>query len=190
MKIKPESNLYRELTEQLKKGYSVSKEEIRKGIKKAKEYAAPKIKETTQTAADWVEEKIQEAKEYAAPKIKETAQKAADLTEEAIESAKCTYARVRPKVDEFIAYAQFALNPPKIETLSKKMTEAQKEYLAKTVYYDEYSRQFPEEYFKLHKMKIELHKLQQKAQKATDEYNSFAARQAAAQRAFEQINNF
>ena len=138
------------------------------------------------------QEKIKEAKEYTEPKVKEAAQKAADWTDEKIKDTKDAYKtvkqKVQPKVDEFIANAQYALNPPKLEVLGKKVTSLQKEYLFKSAFLNELKRKAPDQTRLISQREKELQILQQKAQEAAEKYNKFAAQQAAAQRAFDILN--
>ena len=160
-----------------KKAYQQIKQELNQKL--------TQIKQDTQ-------EKIKEAKEYAAPKLKEAGQKAADWTDEKIKDTKDAYKtvkqKVQPKVDEFISNAQYAMNPPKLEVLGKKMTSLQKQYLFKSAFLNELKRKAPEQAKLISQKEKELQILQQKAQEATEKYNKFAAQQAAAQRAFELLN--
>lgn len=138
------------------------------------------------------EARLKDAKEYLEPKVKEGMKTSADLTERAINEAKDAYNKVKqkaqPKVDEFISDIQYAVNPPKIEVLSKKVTSLEKKYLHKSLYLNELERRFPGETLLISKTRSELQQFEQETIKAREEYNKFAASQAAMQQAFERIN--
>ncbi len=169
---------YLQIKEQLKQKISQSKQEAKERIKEAKDYVAPKAKETAQKAASWVDDKIND------PKLKEKAQKAADWTSEKIDDAKDAYETLKQK------YAQYTMEPPKLEVLGKKVTELQKQVLFKSAFLSELKNRAPEQTILIYQRERELQKLEKEAQTAIDKYNEFAAKQAAAQKAFDMLNNF
>ncbi len=171
---------YQQIKEQLKQKMAESTKKAGEKIQEAKDYISPKVKEAAQKAAEWADDKIND------PKIKETARKAADWTDARIDDAKDAYEMLKQK------YAQFTMEPPKLETLGKKMTELQKEYLFKSVFLNELKRKSPEpeQSMLIYQQEIKLQQLKKKAEEATEKYNRFAAQQAAAQRAFDELNKF
>lgn len=179
MKINPSGKkAYQQIKEQLKQKLAQSKKEAEEKIKEAREYVAPKVKETAKKAAEWVDDKIND------PKIKETAKKAADWADERIDDAKEAYETLKQK------YNQYTMPTPKLEVLGKKMTELQKEYLFKSVFLNELKHSSPEQTVLIYQREKELQKIKKKAEEATEKYNRFAAQQAAAQRAFDELNRF
>ena len=169
---------YQQIKEQLKQKMAESTKKAGEKIQEAKDYISPKVKEAAQKAAEWADDKIND------PKIKETARKAADWTDARIDDAKDAYEMLKQK------YAQFTMEPPKLETLGKKMTELQKEYLFKSVFLNELKHSSPEQTVLIYQREKELQKIKKKAEEATEKYNRFAAQQAAAQRAFDELNGF
>ena len=169
---------YEQIKEQLKQKVTQSKQETKERIKEAKDYVAPKAKKTAQKAANWVDEKINN------PKIKETAQKAADWTETKIDDAKDAYETLKQK------YAQYTMEPPRLDVLGKRVTELQKKVLFKSAFLSGLKSRAPEQTMLIYQRERELQKLEKEAQIAIDKYNKFAARQAAVQQAFERLNNF
>lgn len=91
-------------------------------------------------------------------------------------------------VREVIAYAQYALNPPKREVLSKKAADMQKKYLQKHLLLSIFKKRSPEQQFAIAQRERELAKLEQSAQKAVEKYNKFLANEQAAQKAFDNLN--
>ena len=177
MKIKPDKLNYVKLKDKLKQNISKSKEKTVEFLKETNDYIQPKIKK----AGVWAGEKIKEAKDSAAPKIKEAVQKAKD-------TKRIYKNKIKPKVEEYIAYAQYAINPPKIEVLSKKMTNAQKDYLFFNVTFKNLTNHIIPKEHQIEQMHMQLKELEKKAQKATEEYNNFAAQQSAAQKVFDELN--
>ena len=167
---------YQQIKEQLKQKLAEAKQEAAEKIQEAGEYISPKVKETAKKAAEWVDDKIND------PKIKETAKKAADWADERIDDAKEVYETLKQK------YNQYTMPTPKLEVLGKKMTELQKEYLFKSVFLNELKHSSPEQTVLIYQKEKELHALEQKAQTAIEKYNKFAAWQAAAQKAFDELN--
>ncbi len=179
MKIPPSSKkAYQQIKEQLKQKLNQSKQEAQERIKQAADYVTPKAKETVQKAANWVEETIND------PKIKEKAQKAADWTETKIDDAKDAYETLKQK------YAQYTMEPPRLDVLGKRVTELQKKVLFKSAFLSGLKNRAPEQTMLIYQRERELQKLKKEAQIAIDKYNKFAARQAAVQQAFERLNNF
>ena len=107
-----------------------------------------------------------------------------DWADERIDDAKDTYETLKQK------YNQYTMPTPKLEVLGKKMTELQKEYLFKSAILNELKRRVPEQNVLIYKKERELQKLEKKAQDAIEKYNKFAAWQAAAQKAFDELNRF
>lgn len=192
MKIKPiGSKTYQQIKEQLKQKISTTKqdaqERIKEGAKKAANWVDekindPKVKETTKKASDWVDSRINDAKENFGPKVKETAQKTADWTAERVDDAKEAYERLKQK------YEEITFPTPKLEKLQKKVTELQREVLFKSAFLNELKRRAPEQNFLIYQREKELQKLEEQTKQAIDKYNRFAAWQAAAQRAFDELN--
>ena len=179
MKIPPSSKkAYQQIKEQLKQKLNQSKQEAQERIKQAADYVTPKAKETVQKAANWVEETIND------PKIKEKAQKAADWTGDRIDDAKETYEKLKQK------YAEYTMEPPKLDVLRQRVTELQKKVLFKSAFLSGLKSRAPEQTMLIYQRERELQKLKKEAQIAIDKYNKFAARQAAVQQAFERLNNF
>ncbi|MBS4759604.1 MAG: hypothetical protein KHX03_02775 [Clostridium sp.] len=114
------------------------------------------------------EERIKEAKEYLEPRLKKTAAKAS----------------------EFISDVQFSIKPPKLEVLGKEVTKLQREVLFKSTFLNELQRRVPEQTILIYQRQKELQKLEEKARIAIEKYNKFAAQQAAAQKAFDDLNGF
>lgn len=112
------------------------------------------------------EEKLKAAGEYIEPKVKKAAAKAS----------------------EFISDVQFAMKPPKLEVLGKEVTKLQKEVLFKSAFLNELQRRAPEQTILIYQRQKDLQKLEEKARIAIEKYNKFAAQQAAAQRAFDELN--
>ena len=169
---------YQQIKEQLKQKLSQSKKETAERIKEAKEYVAPKVKETAQKAADWVDDKIND------PKIKESAKKAADWADSKIDDAKDAYETLKQK------YSEYTMERPKLEVLGKKVTKLQRDVLFKSVFLNELKHRAPEQNFLIYHKEKELQKLEKKTQDAIEKYNKFAAWQAAAQKAFDELNRF
>lgn len=177
MKIPPNSNkTQQQIKEAFKQKVNQFKKEAEERLKEAKDYVAPKAKETAQKAANWVDEKIND------PKIKEKAKKAADWTGDRIDDAKETYERLKQK------YEEVTIPTPKLEKLQKKVTELQREVLFKSAFLNELKRRTPEQNFLIYHREKELQKLEEQTRQAIDKYNRFAAQQAAAQRAFDELN--
>lgn len=99
---------------------------------------------------------------------------------------------IKQKAEEFIQKADMAINPPKLEVLKNKMTEEQRSYLlksAKAGYAKRNSRpDYDIDMIFTTALEKELQTATKKAQKATDAYNKFKAKQDAAQAAFERLN--
>lgn len=169
---------YQQIKEQLKQKLAQSKKEATEKIKDAKEYVAPKVKETAQKAADWVDDKIND------PKIKETAKKAADWADSKIDDAKDAYETLKQK------YSEYTMERPKLEVLGKKVTKLQRDVLFKSAILNELKRRAPEQNVLIYNKEKELQKIKKKAEEATEKYNKFAAWQAAAQKAFDELNRF
>ncbi len=169
---------YQQIKEQLKQKLAQSKKEATEKIKDAKEYVAPKVKETAQKAADWVDDKIND------PKIKETAKKAADWADSKIDDAKDAYETLKQK------YSEYTMERPKLEVLGKKVTKLQRDVLFKSAILNELKRRAPEQNVLIYNKERELQKLKKKTQDAIEKYNKFAAWQAAAQKAFDELNGF
>ena len=177
MKIKPvSSKTCQKIKEQLKQKFSESKKAVGEKVKEAGEFVSPRIKEAAQKAAEWVDDKIND------PKIKETARKAADWTDARIDDAKDTYETLKQK------YAQYTMERPKLEVLSKEVTKLQKDVLFKSVFLNELKRRVPQQNALIYQKEKELQKLEKRAQDAIEKYNKFAAQQAAAQKAFDELN--
>lgn len=96
--------------------------------------------------------------------------------------------KAEPIINETISYAQNTMNPPKINVLRDNMLEAQKKYFKQTLKVAATKRNFPNSPLQLYQQRKELMKLENKAQIAVEKYNKFAARQQAAQKAFEELN--
>ena len=152
------------------------KNQVKQKIKSANDYISDKVKESATKAANWVDDKIND------PSIKEKAQKASDWTSDRIDDAKDTYEKIKQK------YAEFTMDPPKLEVLGKKVTELQKQVLFKSTFLGELKHRAPQETMLIFQKEKELMQLEQKTQKAIEEYNRFAAKQAAIQRAFDELN--
>ena len=152
------------------------KKQVKQKIKSANDYISDKVKEGATKAANWVDDKIND------PSIKEKAQKASDWTSDRIDEAKDTYEKIKQK------YAEFTMDPPKLEVLGKKVTELQKQVLIKSALLNGLKRRAPQENILIFQREKELMQLEQKTQKAIEEYNRFAAKQAAIQRAFDELN--
>lgn len=99
---------------------------------------------------------------------------------------------IKQKAEEFIQKADMAINPPKLEVLKNKMTEEQRNYVlksAKAGYAKRNSRpDYDIDMIFTTALEKELQAATEKAQKATDAYNKFKAKQDAAQAAFERLN--
>ena len=179
MKIKPvNSKTYQQIKAQFKQKFAQSKKDAQEKIIAAKEYVSPRIKNAAQKASEWVDEKIND------PKIKETARKAADWTDSKINDAKDTYENLKQK------YTQYTMVRPKLEILGKKVTNLQKEVLVRSAVLNNIKRLCPNNTALIYQKEKELHALEQKAQIAIEKYNKFAAWQAAAQKAFDELNGF
>ena len=77
---------------------------------------------------------------------------------------------------------------PKLEILGKKVTNLQKEVLVRSAVLNNIKRLCPNNTALIYQKEKELHALEQKAQIAIEKYNKFAAWQAAAQKAFDELN--
>lgn len=155
------------------------------------EYYVKKIKEVVmKIKMDSVKGFYQKGKAAAKEAVKDAKkqfeEKISPKIEETYESAK---QKAEPKVREAIAYAQFAINPPKVEALSKKAAEAQKKYLEKELFTKSLHRNFPNQTNLILAHEKELAKLEQKAVNAVAKYNDFAAKETQAQEAFNNLNN-
>lgn len=155
------------------------------------EYYVKKIKEVVmKIKMDSVKGFYQKGKAAAKEAVKDAKkqfeQKVSPKIEETYESAK---QKAEPKVREAIAYAQFAINPPKKEVLSKQMTEAQKKFLNKSALLEDLKRRFPKQQSLILEREKELAKLEQKAVNAVAKYNEFASKERQAQEAFNNLNN-
>ncbi len=167
---------YQQLKEQLKQKITQSKQEAQERMKQAADYVTPKAKETAKKAANWVDEKIND------PQLKDKAKKAVDWTSEKIDDAKDAYETLKQK------YAQYTMEPPKLDVLRQRVTELQKQVLFKSAFLSELKRRAPEQTMLIYQREKELQKLEQQAQIAIEKYNDFAAKQAVAQRAFDELN--
>ena len=177
MKIKPvNSKTCQKIKEQFKQKFSESKKAVGDKIKETGEYVSPRVKVAAQKAAEWADDKIND------PKIKDTVRKAAGWADEKINDAKNTYETLKQK------YNQYTMAPPKIDVLRKKVTNLQKEFLVKSVVLNNIKRICPNNTELIYRKEKELQELEKKAQAAIDEYNKFAAQQAAAQKAFDELN--
>ncbi len=174
----PKSSSYKEIKQFFSKKIADAKAASEEKIKDANEYLSQKAKQGAKKAANWADEKIND------PKIKEKAQKAADWTSEKLDDAKDTYEKLKQK------YAELTMAPPKLQVLGEKVTELQKQFLFKSAILGELKRRAPEQTMMIYKREKELMQLEQKTKKAIDEYNKFAAQQAAAQEAFNRLNGF
>lgn len=96
--------------------------------------------------------------------------------------------KTEPIINETIAYAQNTMNPPKINVLREEMLAAQKKYLRQTLKVSSTKRNFPNLPMQVYQQEKELMKLENKSQIAVEKYNKFAAREKAAQKAFEELN--
>lgn len=99
-----------------------------------------------------------------------------------LEKAKQSYQTVINTVDKII-------NPPKAEVLKNKITEAQKQFLIKDLQLSSLKNSSPKDYYAIYYKQSELTKAGKAVEKATLEYNKFAAQQSAAQKAFDELNN-
>ena len=143
-----------------------------------KQQIKTKLKESATKAANWVDDKIND------PSIKEKAQKARDWTSDRIDDAKYTNEKIKQK------HTEFTMDPPKLEVLGKKVTELQKQVLFKSAFLGELKNRAPQETILIYQREKELMQLEQKAQKAIEEYNKFAAKQAAAQATVDRLTGF
>ena len=166
MKINTNNNTYKAIKEQFVQKKSKLKQEAQERIREAKEYIEPKIKEAASKAADWSDERISDAKEIYS----------------------ITKQKIQPKVDEFTAYAQFALNPPKSQVLREKMTTAQMKYLQKGAFLSILKTKYPENPTMILQKEKEFKQLKQQALIAAEKYNKFIEQEVAAQKAFEHLN--
>lgn len=96
--------------------------------------------------------------------------------------------KIQPKIDEFIADVQYAMNPSKLEVLAKNKVEAQKKFLNKTALLSLKKASNYNEGLGLSILEKEVRNAELAAQQAVLKYNEFAAKQAACQKAFENIN--
>lgn len=163
------------------KGKNAAKEAVKDAKNQFEEKVSPKIEESFEKAADWTDKRIFESKE-----MYETARRNAEpKVKEVYEAVR---QKAEPKVREAIAYAQFAIKPPKTEVLAKKAADAQKKYFQKELYVKSLHKNFPNQTNLILAHEKELASLNQKAQTAIKKYNDFAAKEIQAQEAFKNLN--
>ena len=187
MKINPTGKTYQQIKEQFKQKFAQSKKEVQERLKEAKNDAFEaagrfdekindaRLKEKAQKATDWVEDRFNDAKK--------NTQKAADWTGERVEDIKDAYARFKQQ------YAGYTMPSPKLETLGREIKELQKSYLFKSAILGGLKQTAPEQTMLIYRREKELQQLEQQVQAAIEKYNRFASRQAAAQKAFDLLNN-
>ena len=87
-----------------------------------------------------------------------------------------------------LEYAELTNEPAKIDILREAKIEAQKQYLTNSMELEIMKKHFSDRYVEIFREEKNVAKLAQKAKIATEKYNQFAAQQAAAQKAFEELN--
>lgn len=159
-----------------------------KTYKAIKEQFAQKKAKLKQEA----QERIKEAQEYIEPKVKETFSKAEGWSDEFIKNSKETYSKtkqkIQPKVDEFIASADSALNPPKAQVLKENVKKLEKKFFQKQAFLSDLKTRFPDKQTLILEREKELKKLEQNVLSAIEKLKKFTEKESAVQKAFERLN--
>ena len=136
-------------------------------------------------------------------KIKKTAKEAAknavNTAQNLKENAKTTAKNVKNAVDDFSKQAEQkaedlkqayirVFNKPKLEKLSEDITNLKYKILAKDVELRKLKEAYDKDGAAIYKAEKDMLLLQEKLSQITAQYNEFAAKQAACQKVFEELN--
>ena len=113
----------------------------------------------------------------------------ADRIEKIINDLRQKSIKMQEKYDrKHLEYAELTNEPEKIDILREAKIEAQKQYLTNSMELEIMKKHFSDRYVEIFREEKNVAKLAQKAKIATEKYNQFATQQAAAQKAFEELN--
>lgn len=128
---------------------------------------------------------------------KTTIQKTSDAIRKALNKvkfdvgdyAKDAYNSVKDTADFVVQEVELRM-PSKLERLKKNVESLESKHYAKFVVLKNAEKFQKEDPYTVYKLQKEFELMTKQLQKATEEYNTFAARQKMAQQAFDRLNNF